>query len=91
MRDFDCQYPTAKAQMRLDVAHELVRENADMNLTEQIKAFVFSHGSMVVIAIIGVMALILAVKIAHVIMRMMFALLGLAAIGTAVWWFFLRQ
>jgi hypothetical protein len=35
--------------------------------------------------------LILAIKIAHVIIRMVFVLLGLAAIGTAVWWFFLRQ
>jgi hypothetical protein len=46
---------------------------------------------MVVIAVIGILALILAIKIAHVIIRMIFALLGLAAIGTAVWWFFLRQ
>ena len=44
-----------------------------------------------VIAVIGILALILAMKIAHVIMRVIFALLGLAAIGTAVWWFFLRQ
>ena len=62
-----------------------------MSLIEQIKSCIFSHGSMVVIAVIGILALILAIKIAHVIIRMIFALLGLAAIGTAVWWFFLRQ
>jgi hypothetical protein len=73
------------------VTQESVRENTGMNLIEQIKACIFSHGSMVVIAVIGILALILAMKIAHVIIRMIFALLGLAAIGTAVWWFFLRQ
>ena len=62
-----------------------------MSLIEQIKACIFSHDSMVVIVVIGILALILAIKIAHVIIRMIFALLGLAAIGTAVWWFFLRQ
>jgi hypothetical protein len=91
IQDFDCQDPVAEAQIPLDVTQASVRENAGMSLIEQIKACIFSHGSMVVIAVIGILALILAIKIAHVIIRMIFALLGLAAIGTAVWWFFLRQ
>ena len=62
-----------------------------MNMIEQIKAVICSHSSMAVIAVVGILALILAIKIAHVIIRVMFVLLGLAAIGCAVWWFFLRQ
>jgi hypothetical protein len=46
---------------------------------------------MAVIAVVGILALFLAIKIAHIIIRVMFVLLGLAAIGCAVWWFFLRQ
>jgi hypothetical protein len=62
-----------------------------MDMIEQIKTGVLSHGSMAVIAVAGILALILAWKIAHLLLRVMFVLLGLAAIGTAVWWFFLRQ
>ena len=61
-----------------------------MDLIEQLKAGVCSHGSMAVIAVVGVLALILAIKIAHFVIRVIFVLLGLAAIGSAVWWFFLR-
>ena len=62
-----------------------------MDMIEQIKAGIFSHGSMAVIAVVGILALILAIKIAHLICRVILVLLGLAAIGGAVWWFFLRQ
>jgi hypothetical protein len=62
-----------------------------MDLIEQMKAGICSHGSMAVIAVVGILALILAIKIVHLILRVVFVLIGLAAIGTAVWWFFLRQ
>ena len=62
-----------------------------MDMIEQIKAGIFSHSSMAVIAVVGILALILAFKIAHFLMRVLFVLLGLAAIGSAVWWFFLRH
>jgi hypothetical protein len=62
-----------------------------MNMIEQIKAGLLSHGSMAVVAVVGILALILAVKVAHLIIRVIFVVLGLAAIGGAVWWFFLRQ
>ena len=61
-----------------------------MDLIEQLKAGVCSHGSMAVIAVAGILALILAIKIAHFVIRVIFVLLGLAAIGSAVWWFFPR-
>ena len=61
-----------------------------MDMIEQIKTGLFSHGPMAVIAVVGVLALILAMKIAHLILRVIFILLGLAAIGAAAWWFFLR-
>jgi hypothetical protein len=46
---------------------------------------------MLLIAGVAVVALILAIKIARVIFRLVFALVGLAAIGGAVWWFLLNH
>ena len=60
-------------------------------MIEQIRAGHFSHGSMAIIAVVGILALILAIKVAHFIGRLILILIGLAAIGGAVWWFFLRQ
>jgi len=59
-------------------------------MIEQIKAGLFSHGSMAVIAVVGVVALILAMKVAHFIIRLLLGLIALAALGGAAWWFFLR-
>jgi hypothetical protein len=61
-----------------------------MDMIEQIKAGLFSHGSMAVIAVVGVVALILAMKVAHFIIRLLLGLIALAALGGAAWWFFLR-
>jgi hypothetical protein len=57
-----------------------------MDLFEQLKD---SH--MLVIGAVGVVALFLAIKIGHFILRLVFGLIGLAAIVGAVWWFFLRH
>ena len=46
---------------------------------------------MILIAVVGVLALFLAVKITRAILRLVFVLSGLAAIGGAVWWFFLQH
>ena len=62
-----------------------------MDMIEQLKAGLFSHGSMAVIAVVGIVALILAIKVAHLIIRLVLGVIALAAIGGAVWWFFLRQ
>jgi hypothetical protein len=62
-----------------------------MDIIQQLKAGVLSHGSMAVIAVIGIVALILAVKVAHFLIRLVLGLIALTAIGGAVWWFFLRQ
>ena len=61
-----------------------------MDMIEQLKAGLLSHSSMAVIAVVGILALILAIKIAHFIIRLILGLIALAAIGAAVWWFFLR-
>ena len=45
---------------------------------------------MAVIAVVGIVALILAIKVAHLISRLILGLIALAAISSAVWWFFLR-
>jgi hypothetical protein len=62
-----------------------------MDMIEQLKTGLLSHGSMAVIAVIGIVALILALKVAHFIIRLILGVIALAAIGGAVWWFFLRQ
>ena len=62
-----------------------------MDMIEQLKTGLFSHGSMAVIAVVGIVALILALKVAHFIIRLILGVIALAAIGGAVWWFFLRQ
>ena len=49
-----------------------------------------SNHLMLVIAAGGVVALFLAIKITRAIFRLVFGLIGLAAIAGAVWWFFLR-
>ena len=58
-----------------------------MDIFEQLKG---SH-LMLVIAGIGLVALFLAVKGSHAILRLVFGLIGLAAIAAAVWWFFLKH
>ena len=62
-----------------------------MDMFEELKAGLLSHSSMAVVAVIGIVALILAIKVAHLIIRLVLGLIALAAIGAAIWWFFLRQ
>ena len=62
-----------------------------MDIIEQVKAVILSHGSMAIIAVVGIVALILAIKIVHFLTRLVLGLIALAAIGGAVWWFFLRH
>lgn len=58
-----------------------------MDIFEQFKA---SH-PMLIIAAVGLVALFLAIKIGHVILRLVFGLFGVAAIVAAVWWLFVRH
>jgi hypothetical protein len=58
-----------------------------MDIFEQLKG----SNLMLVIGRVGVVALFLAIKIGHAIFRLVFGLIGLAAIGGAVWWFFLKH
>jgi len=74
----------------LRLAREQPRASANMDIIQQLKAGVLSHGSMAVIAVVGIVALILAIKIAHFLTRLLLGLIALTAIGGAVWWFFLR-
>lgn len=68
-----------------------LNEHTDVDMIEQIKTAILSHSSMAVIGIVGILALILAVKVAHFIGRLLLGLIALAAIGAAIWWFFLRN
>jgi hypothetical protein len=58
-----------------------------MEIVEQLKA----SNPVLIIAVVGVIALFLAIKIGHAILRLVFGLIGLAAIVGAVWWFFLKH
>jgi hypothetical protein len=62
-----------------------------MNMIAEINTGGLSHGSMAVVAIVGILALLVAMKIGHAITRLIFGLIGLAAFGAAVWWFFLKH
>jgi hypothetical protein len=62
-------------------------ENPKMDIFEQLKA----SSPMLVIVVVGVVALFLAIKIGHAILRLVFGLIGLAAIVGAVWWLFLKH
>ena len=55
-------------------------------MVEQLKA----SKPMLIIAVVGVVALFLAIKLGHAIPRLVFGLIGLAAIVGAVWWFCLK-
>jgi hypothetical protein len=46
---------------------------------------------MVLIAVLGVVALFLALKVGHVILKLVFSLVGLAVIVGAIWWFGLNR
>jgi hypothetical protein len=58
-----------------------------MDIVEQLKG----NNLTLVIVGVGVVALFLAIKIGHFILRLVFGLIGLAAIAGAVWWFFLKH
>ena len=58
-----------------------------MDIVEQLKA----SNPMITIAVVGVVALFLAIKLGHAILRLVLGLIGLAAIVGAVWWFFLKH
>jgi hypothetical protein len=58
-----------------------------MDIFEQLKV----SNPMRIIVVVGVVALFLAIKIGHAILRLVFSLIGLAAILAAVWWFFLKH
>jgi hypothetical protein len=62
-----------------------------MDMIEQLKAGLSSHSAMAVIAVVGIVALLLALKVAHLVFRLILGVIALAALGGAVWWFFLRQ
>jgi len=72
------------------LTHKQLLESAKMDMIEQLKAGILSHSSMAVIAVVGIVALILAIKVAHFLIRLLLVLIALAAIGGAVWWFFIR-
>ena len=58
-----------------------------MDIVEQLKA----RNPMIIIVVVGVVALFLAIKLGHAILRLVLGLIGLAAIVGAVWWFFLKH
>ena len=52
---------------------------------------IHSHLTPVLIIIFGVLAIYIAFKIAHFVLKVVLHLIGLALLGMAVWWWFFRQ
>ena len=49
-----------------------------------------SHITPVLIIVFGVLAILIAFKIAHFVLKVVLHLIGLALLGVAVWWCFFR-
>ena len=58
-----------------------------MDIFEQLKG----NNLALVIVGLGVVGLLLALKLGHFILRLVFGLIGLVAIAGAVWWLFLKH
>jgi hypothetical protein len=80
-----------KAEIPVAVALEQLRESIKMDIIQQIRTGLLSHSSMAVVAVVGILALILAIKVAHFVTRLLLGLIAITAIGGAVWWVFLRH
>ena len=50
----------------------------------------FSPAFKVLMALCGIIALFVAIKVGQVMFRLLFGLVGLALLGGAVWWFLVR-
>lgn len=62
--------------------------NEDMNLLAQFAVIEFSPALRAAALVLGgVIALVVAIKVGQVIVRLLFGLIGLALLGGAVWWF----
>jgi hypothetical protein len=62
-----------------------------MEIVGQITPNLSSPAAKVVLVIVGCVALYLAIKIGHFLLRILFGLVGLALIGLVIWWFLHRQ
>jgi hypothetical protein len=45
----------------------------------------------VAVVVAGCLVLFVAFKVGHIILKMLFGLIGLALLGWAIWWFFFRH
>ena len=59
-------------------------------MLEPVQTALGSHGSIALLGAVGILVLFLAFKVARLLLRLFLTLIALAAIGGAVWWFFLR-
>lgn len=50
-----------------------------------------STGWIALVAVVGVIGLLVAVKVGKVILKLIFGLISLALLAGVVWWFFLRH
>ncbi len=66
--------------------------NEDMNLLAQTAMTEFSP-ALRAAALVGggIIALVVAIKVGQVMIRLLFGLIGLALLGGAVWWFLLKH
>jgi hypothetical protein len=62
-----------------------------MNILAQSTTVEFSPAWKAVLVVGGIIALFVALKVGQVLIRLLFGLVGLALLGGAVWWIFLRH
>jgi hypothetical protein len=62
-----------------------------MEIGGQITSNLSSPAAKVVFIVAGCIALYLAIKIGHFLLRILFGLAGLVLIGLVIWWVFNRQ
>jgi hypothetical protein len=75
---------TSACEVNLGIIWEIW---AQMNFIEQLK----SSNYMLVVATVGILALFVAVKIGHFLLRIVLGLIALICVAAAIWWFFFRQ
>ena len=71
----------------------MLGQRSGLSTMESTNTFINSLPPVVVkggIVVLGVLAIYVAVKIAHFVFKIIFALIGLGLIGFLVWWEFLR-
>jgi hypothetical protein len=67
------------------------KATVEMNIIAQIATTEFSPAMKAAVVLGGIIALVVAMKVGQVMIRLLFGLIGLALLGGAAWWFLVRH